>query len=1334
MIAVPANLQALLNAAATDGMDVNWLCQVMWPAPVGTKYYACRAMTIAGNVYAAKLQNPPGLPKRVELGLTKQAALNEGVTLTLLNAPEDLDGNTDAARIQTLMTEATLMGAKVKLGFCDMRALSGGEADVIKWDGLYQVNRIDRNAHYVTLTCVDATYQPGEKMIGYVVADGDWPAAPNDSYGQVRGPIIGKVDSLPLVPLETGLEAWLSGEIDEQDGVINLKGELGLWPDSGTVQIEDEYVFYPVINRTTRVLGTTTSKCQRGAGFPRTVAQAHGPNFEIREVITGLWGQQLDSITATETAQMQVVSTTGWPTSGVIVIGTELIKYSGVLVSGGNHYLTNLTRGFALPTIPKVHNAGAIVRTTPAGPNGATRYRYLVGEGAVNAFSNVRVVDQDGNEAAYVGTATLSQVTTTSGKNVAVLDLTARPKLETYESGVSRVPPEFVAEDNGLVGAEGFTLPDGFLRWKAGGLMASNLTAQLPYVMDARASGKAAILKSDTANRIFNVVFNAGWSSTNVARYRFGRFKEARLRTKYQYDRQTLESATLEIRKDNVLHKSAVLRPPPGTSGSTGGGGTVQGQQELPKTRWDTQVQRRTVKLVSDFTNQFANGLTGEWINPIKSAHYSPANTIPGNKPADHSDVTDGDKRTFLSGYWNFTGNAPGIDNGTTDTIGTSQTGNLFLHSTDVFPPATSKDKLTKIIVTARNPSGHPQYWTNCDMIIRLRNAAGGTTKTILHRLGAEVSQAEYSLTGFGWKDAQSVQVEVQQFFHLGTTIQGATLGNIQLDIEFTPDVEGQREATVVEGGFFSVPPGGTVNVPSAVFDQVITIGNLAKTWSDSTGYDPWEFFSQNGLDIRVFLQSSAGAVQFALADLELELEYEAVTVNFAVTVVADVDGRTGTPVGGGATVVLENPIDVLAYLVDQSEFLGLGAYRDSASFVTARALVNTMKVSRAVVEQQTVRDLVSSLCAECRLLPLFDAAQYYVKYLAGDPATSDSVGTYGDQADPAKALVRDDFPVATKAEEVANSLGLYYRKNYRTGDSKAVVEVDDAASQASALGRRRQTVNLEWHQSARGYTGGLPEQKAVVQSVAAYLLSQSKVLWEYATIELPAAGAEALQRYDALVLNRERSGYFSALGRVVATQRMDGQKWQVMVRLPSATNGLYWQSVAQPSTFVRVSGSGNSMEFHILGVRVAVVTSAGELLVKRDVTLVSSAINVVSGSAGDVGTPDHESIRGNAAGTEIRLYRKRLSGTHAGKLERVAMFDSNGDLTIYAYDDGSTTGRRAVAEDGVMNAATGASGIRDTGSGSTTGVLRLFLANQVVVEFGDGTMDVRDQIISDAL
>ncbi len=64
----------------------------------------------------------------------------------------------------------------------------------------------------------------GKRKSGKPIRDKDWPNAPSESYSKVRGPIFGKCDGVPLVPVEVGLTATLAYEIDEQDATIEFSG------------------------------------------------------------------------------------------------------------------------------------------------------------------------------------------------------------------------------------------------------------------------------------------------------------------------------------------------------------------------------------------------------------------------------------------------------------------------------------------------------------------------------------------------------------------------------------------------------------------------------------------------------------------------------------------------------------------------------------------------------------------------------------------------------------------------------------------------------------------------------------------------------------------------------------------------------------------------------------------------------------------------------------------------------------------------------------------------------------------------------------------------------
>lgn len=1307
---IPNELVAKLSGLAVEGIDLVYVAVVYYGGSVGTRYYSTREIPqMPGTPWEAKLLAVPQVPKRNDPSAVRFDALSDDLVLRIRNTPEAEDGHYDSiadfkrGRVQDLMTEVPLNGAKVEVGVAEMRLLT--DMTDIKWDGVYKVDRVERDNKEASLYCVDRMLHPGEVMIGQTVNDSDWPLAPAESYGMVRGPVFGKVDGLPLVPVEVGLFATLASEIDDQDGIIDLSaGDLSQWPQTGYVEIGDEIVYYPVIDKTLKRLGNSLSKCTRGTGYPKTVAAAHNDNAVAKELYTGKKAALNGNHAANATSLTMRGPAYLLPASGVIVIDNEAIRYN---TNSGN-VLSGLSRAIPVPTIAKVHDAGSPVRTIPVGPDGLPRYRYAVADGAVNAVSNLRVRDESGNDLPYLGgSGTKSAVTVASGKIWSVLDLPARPRFEKFENSGSQIPQDWICATDGRVDSEGVALPKSFTHWGEGDYMSQEHMATWPRAIDPNASTRAVIMEATTGKNIFSLIWDGRWDQgLNSPRSRYGRFRDARVKFKVQYNQQTTVQPVYEIYSNTELVKTGVFLPP--SIGGGSGDGSVTGSQKLPESRWGTQKQTKEVRLSSRFTNAYGDGSNGYWVDPVKLWSTS-GGVLPGGGRADHSAAFDGDTRSFLSGAWSFISGTPFIVSGANTGL---DLGPLLLFSNDTFADPSSTDKLTTMYVTVHNPVGWESFWTGWtgSLILYKTTEHSGASRAFQVGIGPQESRKTFriDLTGLSWLDCQSIKLSINQHSG-GGIVRGATIGEVSMAVEYQPDVEGQRVGTIVDGSYFRTT---ATTAPSTIFEQVVSLGAVAKNWARQHDLDAWDFFSSGplsffGCQIMIKLPSAGDGLQFAVADMVLELEYDALTVVYDGTVLADVDGRTGYPVGGGALEVLQNPVDVLAHLVDSTEFLNLSGER-STDWAAYRTLCDGIgwRMSRAVVEPIPLRELVASLCSESRLLLLADGKKLYVRFRWEEATPAESIEVVGEQLLPENALVTDQVKIVNRLEDVFNSIGFYYRRNYALADFRAVIEEEDAES-IRLYGKRRATPNLEWHQSSRGYGGGLAEQKDKLRWLTKYTIDMASRLWDFATIEVSAAPAEAVQRYDVMTVNWPRSGYYMTPGRVVTTQRLDNpMRWQITLQMNRSTLGYIWQSEENPQTYIKLAEAGSRMDFVVQGTLVAQLTSAGHWRCRGGFSLSGT-------STVDVAKVD--------TGASIIVYRERRDGSFSGKFERMLTVGEFGDVTVHGYNNGTVTATRGAATPGTLLNVGGVGGIVDTVAPSQTGRLEFYLANRMVMVIDSG-------------
>jgi hypothetical protein len=1287
----------------------------------------------------------PGVSTLVDLMPTRFDALNDGCSIVLENSPEDEEGNPDGARVEDLIATVGIAGTVVRLGFVDGRL--GTEGD-IKWDRLFRVDQIGRTTRSVTLGLVDALLLPGEKPIGAAIRDSDWPASPSESYGMVRGAVFGKVDGLPLVPVEVGLVATLAGEIDDQEKVIDVAGELSLWPDSGYVEIGDETVWYPVIDRAAKRLGGVAAPCVRGTGFPLTVAAGHSSGAVVRELYTGREAVLNGPLSARATSMAITPGSQALPSSGVVVVDGEAIRYTG---KTGNT-LTGLGRGVAVPTGAVVHDWGTSVRTIPS-VGGARRYRYVVAEGPVSAVANCRGVDtgETGTGSRELAlpagvVPVVSEVTVPSGRVFTVADFAARPRLERFASSRSRVPEEwFSATDGTYDPLTGYALATSFLRWKAGPTCGANVAGQIPLCLDPAASTQAVILKTSAADRVLDLVFNGHFDGAlNNPRRLFGRFGEARLRMRVQYDRNSTTAGSYEIRKNGAVVRNGTIRPP----AAIAAGGAISGSQTLPRSRWGIQRQGQNVRL-SRISGGFATSASGFWVDPSQGV---PSNGSPVSQAA-----TDGSDKTFVCGDWDFYAGAPRQYNTTQNPnpIPSPLFGDLVLQHAEPLREATSKDKLIGISITTKGVSG--TSWQSPEYVqVQFFSDKACTVETFKVILRYPNTTGPLTLpAGFSWSKLQGIIIRTGQYVYgygsnplPGPSAYAVCVSEIQLQIQVDPYAEGQDTDTTVSGSYFAV---SGVAVPSAPFEQVVSLGRLARDWGLAQGKDPWEFFSQGapagttgGLEVLLNLPGNGDAVQLAVGMVGLEVDYAAPEVVYDAPLIADVDGRVGTPVGGGAAVVLENPVDLLAYLVDGAEFYGMGAYRDSATFVAARAEAEGagIRCSRAVTGEVELRELMGSLCGENRLLLLLDGSTLSARWRGVDISEADAVMEIGDDAvDLGGRLLEDSFPRENRVEEFANQLGYYYRRNLVSDDFRTYYEVNDAVSQAGALGLRRRTLDLNWQQSARGYAGGLAGQRAAVAGLAGFGLGLAGRLWDFAQIPVSGAVGERLQRHDVVLVHHPRAALFHAPARVVRTERLGGPyRWLVTVMCEPGMAGYYWigqtaGGALQRDTYVRMLGGGLGIEFVLWGVRLARLTAGGDLLLRGGVTLLQG------GGVADAkltGTPANSALRWDDVedGGRLVFYLQRYDLPPALRAERAAWLTAAGDLVVGAVQDGGINPKpvRDLEAGADLGAGYVDSGIVDTGTGGVTGLIRFAGAGQSLMELGKYDLRVRGRVVAGGL
>jgi hypothetical protein len=318
MLSMSAELAARLAAAVDDGCDVAAVVKIEWPLPVGDRWFSTRRMTLGGGVVCEpKLMEWPAIVKAGVPTVLVPEALNESVTIKLLNTPETWDGAEDAARLMDLVAQAPLEGALVWVGIVDPRDAALGVGQV-KWDNCYKVDHVERSAQVVEIYATDILLQPGEGPAAWPISGSEFDEAPEESLGQVRGAVWGKVEGLPLIPIDVGRGAALAGEVDEAEDEFEVSCSLEGWPSVGWAWVDGEMIYYAGMDRA----GKRLTMVQRGVGWPDTTPVAHEAGARVREARTGFVSKlkvALDAVATTCTIE----EVAGFPASGTVIIGVR---------------------------------------------------------------------------------------------------------------------------------------------------------------------------------------------------------------------------------------------------------------------------------------------------------------------------------------------------------------------------------------------------------------------------------------------------------------------------------------------------------------------------------------------------------------------------------------------------------------------------------------------------------------------------------------------------------------------------------------------------------------------------------------------------------------------------------------------------------------------------------------------------------------------------------------------------------------------------------------------------------------------------------------------------
>ena len=266
-------------ALAAGGWDVVYFCRVTWPGDSSPSYYSTRnSFSVAPGVTLNPiLQGLPEFSRSVALGAEQSQPVSES-QFSLLNLPED--GNRLEIKLETQEPQGVLIEWFKAFRPVDGSALA--ETDWIALDRL-TIDRCWTERNSLVFSMVPFSIGRGEKPVGNVITDADFPTAPHEAYGQVIPHIWGTVEDCRCPLVDSGRSTQLDGALDAEDTILFVSSVEG-FPASGMLLLDEEEIAYASLNASLNCFGSASSPCQRGANG--TTVAAHTDGSTVREKLS----------------------------------------------------------------------------------------------------------------------------------------------------------------------------------------------------------------------------------------------------------------------------------------------------------------------------------------------------------------------------------------------------------------------------------------------------------------------------------------------------------------------------------------------------------------------------------------------------------------------------------------------------------------------------------------------------------------------------------------------------------------------------------------------------------------------------------------------------------------------------------------------------------------------------------------------------------------------------------------------------------------------------------------------------------------------------------------
>jgi len=428
--------------------------------------------------------------------------------------------------------------------------------------------------------------------------------------------------------------------------------------------------------------------------------------------------------------------------------------------------------------------------------------------------------------------------------------------------------------------------------------------------------------------------------------------------------------------------------------------------------------------------------------------------------------------------------------------------------------------------------------------------------------------------------------------------------------------------------------------------------------WADAQGVDPWTFFSGGTVDYYLQMLGQADGTTLALYDGYFEIEYEPlISLSDSVDVTADIEGLCST-----GDYLYTNPASVAKLLLTDYAGVGFGglsldSYCDDANFLDAyQSLIpaggREYHVSRQVIEQTSLVELIYTLIRESRSQVLFELGKFYMKFMPSYYAVAESTNaiTEDDILSPSIALG------PTPINEIVNKLTVNNDWNfdaesytYSTDRFKDALIVENESSQNEGWGVKEKQMNLYWHNMPAIGKGGTLD-----------LAEFTLVRGAYERISGVLECGLKLLKYslgDIIHITHEAAGLNAVPCMITSRTRTAPHRVQIGFEFQSAYADLVWEDPGPSETQLRL-GWGQSYLYAIIHDYIvsktktvgAAIDANGNLYCTDEIRTIDNLPEATEGTTpiwfyGNVRLNFGYSKGGGVYGSKFRLYRSGYTG-----------------------------------------------------------------------------------------